>query len=489
MTIKQRLFFSNILMLVIPVFLGVLVVSGIVLIFLGVTGYDFNRILFDDEYFKHAVEQTSNYGEELTTNGDLELIKKEVKNFNQRYKDFGLSLSVFVGKEEIYPLTASNKNQFIDIVLSQDERHLFVMDNTAVYRENAGEYSIVLVDNNYLRYTGDNYENYRDVLIGLGLLMFLLFIVIIILTNRFLIEFVFNHITGPLDILVYGVHQIRDGQLDYRIEYTGEDEFSAICSDFNEMAQRLLDSVNGKQKDEANRKELIAGISHDLRTPLTSIKAYVEGIEKGVASTPVIQKRYLNIIKEKTNDLEHIVNQLFMFSKLDIGEFPFYLECVELSREVTVIVNSVLEEYKRKSLSIKFKNNTKKSTVLIDRIQLRNAIINILENSVKYKNKELAKLEIICWEAGDEVLLSFSDDGPGVPCEALEHLFDVFYRVDPSRCNPSKGSGLGLAISAKILERLGGSMRAENVMNGGLAIIMSFPKELGGFKLEKNSDS
>jgi Signal transduction histidine kinase len=475
-------------MLIIPVILGFLVVGGIALIFLGVTGYSFNRILYDDEYFKHAVEQTSDFSDEWLLNNNLESLKAELTKFNAQYKDFGLSLSIYQDQEEIYSATASKNKPFIDIVLSQDERHLFVMDDTAVYRENAGQYSIVLVDSNYLRYSGDNYENYRSSLIGLGIFMFLLFIVIILLTNRFLTQFVFNKITESLDKLVYGVHQVRDGQLDYRIEYSGEDEFSGICSDFNEMAQRLLEFVNGKQKDEANRKELIAGISHDLRTPLTSIKAYVEGIEKGIASTPVIQKHYLNIIKEKTNDLEYIVNQLFLFSKIDIGEFPFNLERVEISEELKGFIGSISEEYQKKGLIIDFNNQSKQEFAKIDRIQFRNAIINILENSVKYKNKEPATIDITIWDEEEDVFVSFSDNGPGVPCEALEHLFDIFYRVDPSRSNLSKGSGLGLAITAKILERLGGSIRAENVINGGLSIVLRFPLDAGGDSIEENSN-
>ncbi len=97
-------------------------------------------------------------------------------------------------------------------------------------------------------------------------------------------------IEAPLDILTDGVHQIRDGNLDYRITYNEQDEFQSVCEDFNDMAVRLRESVEITQKNEQNRKELIAGISHDLRTPLTSIKAYIEGLLEGVAATPQMQR-------------------------------------------------------------------------------------------------------------------------------------------------------------------------------------------------------
>lgn len=112
-------------------------------------------------------------------------------------------------------------------------------------------------------------------------------------------------ITTPLDALVHGVRQIRDGNLEYRIEYDGKDEFAQVVDDFNEMAQRLQDMVNARQKDDENRRALIAGISHDLRTPLTSIKGYVEGLEKGVANSPQMRREYLDTIRQKTDDLEH----------------------------------------------------------------------------------------------------------------------------------------------------------------------------------------
>ncbi|MBU3179453.1 HAMP domain-containing histidine kinase [Clostridium estertheticum] len=318
------------------------------------------------------------------------------------------------------------------------------------------------------------------IVFSLAIIIILVISAIILLTNRFLTRFVFKSIILPLDTLIYGVRQIRDGNLDYHIEYTGKDEFEGICSDFNEVAQRLLDSVNARQKDEVNCKELIAGISHDLRTPLTSIKAYVEGIETGVASTPEIQKRYLNTIKNKTLDLEHIVSQLFLFSKLDIGEFPLYLKKVDIGKELSNIVINLTEEYERKGLIITLTQNVKDIYVQADVVQLRNAVVNVLENSVKYKNREQGKMRIICETDDNYVAIKLNDNGSGVSEEALEKLFDIFYRTDPSRTNPSNGSGLGLSITAKIIEKLGGSIRAENVQEGGLTIIMMLPKYTEG---------
>jgi signal transduction histidine kinase len=388
-------------------------------------------------------------------------------------------LSVYEGKELIYPTSTIDDTSILDTALSKDGNHMFIIDNIAIYKESVGNYNIVIEDTDFTHHNKEDGKAYDRIIFTLGVIMFFVVIAIILLTNRFLTRFVFKRIITPLETLVYGVHQIRDGNLDYHIEYNENDEFQEICSDFNEMAQQLLDSVKARQKDEANRKELIAGISHDLRTPLTSIKAYVEGLETGVASTPETQKRYLDTIKNKTSDLEHIVSQLFLFSKLDIGEFPLYLEKVDIGEELSNIAVNLYEEYKGKGLIITMMQNVKDICIQADIVQLRNAVINVLENSVKYKNKEQGQMKMSCEDNGNYVSIRLEDNGPGVSDEALEKLFDVFYRTDPSRSNPSKGSGLGLSITAKILEQLGGSIKAENVTEGGLAIIMTLPKHAG----------
>lgn len=481
MTIKRSLFISNLLMLLIPIILGIIIVGVAVLGVMKIIGNnDDNREVFYD-----SVHKTNNIVHKWSQSNDFEQMKIDINNFNEKCKDDNITLYLYKDKKMVYPLSDIVSSPGLDIALSQEGSHNFLMDNIAIYKESLNGYDIVLEDTNFI-YHFDNGDNRlgdngfeERVLYGLGIILILFIIAIVLLTNRFLTRFVFKRIIIALDTLVYGVREIRDGNLNYNIEYTEKDEFEEVCSDFNEMAHRLLDSVNAKQKDEANRKELIAGISHDLRTPLTSIKAYVEGLETGVASTTEIQKRYLDTIKSKTNDLEHIVSQLFLFSKLDIGEFPLYLEEVDIGKELYNMMANVSEEYEKKGLTIILAKSINDVLVNVDLVQLRNAVINVLENSVKYKNKEQGQMKVTCNADDKYVSIKLEDNGPGVPEEALEKLFTVFYRTDPSRSNPSKGSGLGLSITTKILEQLGGTIRAENVPKGGLAIIMTLPKYAG----------
>ncbi|GMO66285.1 MAG: hypothetical protein Ta2A_14410 [Treponemataceae bacterium] len=233
---------------------------------------------------------------------------------------------------------------------------------------------------------------------------------------------------------------------------------------------------------ENNRRELIAGISHDLRTPLTSIKAYLEGLETGVASTPEKRQQYFATIKAKSTDLEHIINQLFLFSKLDIGEYPMTMQKLDLAEAFSEMLGELTDEYARRGLIIEQKGFAEKMPVNADYVQLRNVILNVLENSVKYKTEGQGNMTIsgmISGEAkGAAAKITLTDDGPGVPPEALDKLFDVFYRTDPARNNEKKGSGLGLAIADKTIRRMGGTIHAqlpESARARGLSIVIQLP--------------
>jgi signal transduction histidine kinase len=322
-----------------------------------------------------------------------------------------------------------------------------------------------------------NWEQYKTP--GWGSLFLLIYAAIFVLfvcvINSILTYRMTKNITRPLDILSTGVKQVHENNFAYRIEYDDDNEFRPVCSAFNQMAAQLEASTERRIKDEANRRELLAGISHDLRTPLTTIKGYIEGLETGVASTPQMQEKYFFAIKDKTEKLEHIIERLFLFSKLDMDEFPFAPRHVDITRAITDITEELTEEYANRGLIINITGSPQNVFVSIDTMFFRNALVNILENSVIYKTKETGHIEISASAADGFVLLRFADDGPGVSPDTLPNLFNAFYRTDPSR--HTKGSGLGLAISAKIVERSGGTIHAENVDTGGLAIVISLPIE------------
>jgi signal transduction histidine kinase len=328
-----------------------------------------------------------------------------------------------------------------------------------------------------------DFETFRDM--GLDSLAFLVsftvFTAFICIINSIITYRMTKSITIPLDILSRGVKQIHENNFTYRVEYNDDDEFRQVCEAFNQMAAQLEVSTERRLKDEANRRELLAGISHDLRTPLTTIKGYLEGLEAGVASTEEMRRKYFLAIKSKAASMGNIIEQLFMFSKLDMDEFPLALRRVNIMRAITDMIEELAEEYANRGLIITINGSPENIFVVIDAVFLRNALINILENSVIYKEKETGRMEISSSLADNYIMIRFADDGPGVGPDELPKLFNAFYRADQSR--HTKGSGLGLAISAKIIERSGGTIYAENSglneSGGGLAVVIRLPTETG----------
>lgn len=279
----------------------------------------------------------------------------------------------------------------------------------------------------------------QAVVFGFFVVVIVLFLVF--LTNRFLIRFVFRHISEPLTTLAEGVRQIRDGNLDHRIAHAQRDEFQPVCEAFNEMADRLRASVEQSQREEEGRKELLASISHDVRSPLTSIRAYVEGLLDGVADTPEKQRAYLSIAQKKAVEIDDLVKKLFQFSKMDMGEFPYSPERLCVAEEVADFLQASAEAYAGRGLRVACRGIPPDAYIEADPTYFRSILTNLLDNSAKYRKGDQDRATIAGERAGRQIRLFVDDDGPGVPEAALPKLFDAFYRNDPSRKNPDQGSG------------------------------------------------
>jgi signal transduction histidine kinase len=349
----------------------------------------------------------------------------------------------------------------------------------AVFNMRNNNPDLPMLREEYFMDSFSGYPNYIFLITIFWLAMFAIIAIIVFITGHRLAHAMTKNIITPLNTLVFGVTQIRDNNFSFRIKYHAEDEFRPVCEAFNEMAARLEIMTAERQKDEESRRELIAGISHDIRTPLTSIKAYLEGIETGVASTPEQRQKYFTTINSKVHDLEHIIKQLFLFSKLETSEFPVNEQKIEIGKFLIELAKELACEYEQRGLTLIMGGIIQDKYVSIDTVLFRSVIINILENSVKYKDTEQCRVEIECTVGNNTVEIRLADNGPGVPMGLLEKLFDVFYRVDPSR--NTKGSGLGLAISQKIIKRMGGALAAEQgsvaelAAKRGLVIVIHLP--------------
>lgn len=487
MTIKKRLVISNILMILVPVIITALIgLACVGAVWYTIThgtglGIEHNEdFYFASRWIAKTVEQSLNTPIEAKRTDRLSKLSQLLDQ-----NAFLLTISVDENSFYSYGTETDSDEGLLEAVdrmggdgfVSNGNRELYV-DQADISGTN---YCIRI----FASPTELSYNTLKAVIVLAAVLLLSGVVLSILLTNRFLTKFIFKKIESPLDILSEGVSQIRDGNLNHRIVYETEDEFAPICSDFNEMAVRLKESVDLTQQHEQSRKELLAGISHDLRSPLTSIRAYVEGLLDGVPKTPEAQRSYLITIKNKAEDIDRMVGELFMFSKMEMGEYPDHPILLRLDDELRQLVSSVGPEYAEKGLQI-ITDTLVPATVSADPEQLRRVLINILENSLKYKDKETGHFEISLQEEKGGFRLSLRDDGPGVPAESLPRLFDTFYRGDPARQNPNRGSGLGLSIVSGTVQRMNGKIHAETGKNGGLAIVIWLPKAEG--QDEKNTD-
>ena len=318
---------------------------------------------------------------------------------------------------------------------------------------------------------------YRSAVSYINIITVVGVLISVLIANHYLSKYVIKKIREPILLLSQTVSKLGEGDLSCRIPVERKDEFAELFTAFNQMAARLETSVNKQAREEENRRELMMNISHDLRSPLTSIRAYVEGLLDGVASTPEARTRYLNTIREKAQEIDGMVNKIFLFSKLDCGEFGDHPERLDLKREMTELMNVLGPEYEQKGLVIQVEAR-ESCPIVADTELLHRVMVNLIDNAWKYKNKDPGHLKILLGKKDKSCILAFLDDGPGVPPDALPHIFEVFYRADASRA-PQKGSGLGLAIVYKAVARMGGRVRAQNSPEGGLSVEIQLPLEEG----------
>lgn len=312
-----------------------------------------------------------------------------------------------------------------------------------------------------------------------GILIILLILVIGVGALLFLTRLMERTIIFPLENLGQGIAEISQGNLEIAMEkpmVRTANEVKKLTNDFEIMRETLIRSMQEQEKLENNRKELVASISHDLKTPITSIIGYVEGLLDGVADSPEKQARYLQTIHKKAISLDEMIEELFLYSKLDAAVIPFHYEPID-SKE---FLQHIVEEFQLQDdqVSIQFTSKlSDNSLILGDRTQLNRVFINLIENSIKFKEPErplLIKIELT--EEESYVVIRVIDNGQGITQEQLPFVFDHFYRGEQERSTKTGGSGLGLAIVKQIIDTLAGKITIESESHQGTIVSILLKK-------------
>lgn len=272
---------------------------------------------------------------------------------------------------------------------------------------------------------------------------------------------VYRSIAVPLVKLKKATQNIKEGNLDFVLDVEGNDEFSELCQDFEEMRRRLKESTEEKNLIEKENKELISNISHDLKTPITAIKGYVEGIMDGVADTPEKMDRYIKTIYNKANEMDRLINELTLYSKIDTNRIPYDFTTISAKQYFRDCAEDLAIELESKGAKFEYRNYLEEdSKIIVDPEQMRRVINNIVSNSLKYTDKPQTEIRMKILDVGDFIQVELSDNGKGIATKDLPYIFERFYRADASRNSSKGGSGIGLAIVKKIVEEHGGKIWA-----------------------------
>ena len=298
--------------------------------------------------------------------------------------------------------------------------------------------------------------------------MLIAILMILVLTGALLSAWIYRGINTPMQKLREATQHIKDGDLDFELKVEGKDEFSGLCRDFEEMRQRLRDSNAEKEAYDKENKELISNISHDLKTPITAIKGYVEGIMDGVADTPEKMDKYIRTVYNKANDMDRLINELTFYSKIDTNRIPYNFAKINVSDYFDDCVEDVGLELESKNIELSYFNYVDKGTLVIaDAEQIKRVINNIISNSIKYLDKQKGYISIRVRDVGDFIQVEIEDNGKGIAAKDLPNIFDRFYRTDSSRNSSKGGSGIGLSIVKKIIEDHGGKIWANSKLGAG----------------------
>ena len=294
--------------------------------------------------------------------------------------------------------------------------------------------------------------------------LFFTALVILIFTSVSVGLWIYRSVATPLVKLRKATQNIKDGNLDFVLDVEGTDEFAELCRDFEEMRRRLKESAEEKLVLDKENKELISNISHDLKTPITAVKGYVEGIMDGVADTPEKMDRYVRTIYNKTVEMDHLINELTFYSKIDTNRIPYTFSKLNVEDYFSDCAEEVGLELETRGIQLCYANYVDSDVqVIADGEQIRRVIHNIISNAIKYMDRSKGMkgiIQIRVKDVGDFVQVEIEDNGKGIAAKDLPYIFDRFYRTDVSRNSAKGGSGIGLSIVRKILEDHGGKVWA-----------------------------
>lgn len=297
-------------------------------------------------------------------------------------------------------------------------------------------------------------------------------VVILVLTGVVLSLWLYKSLLFPINELNVAMKHIKNGNFEYRLVPNGDDsELSDLYRNYEDMRLRLKENAEDKIQREMQNRELISNISHDLKTPITAIKGYSEGIIDGIADTPEKMDRYVKTIYNKASDMEKLINELTVYSGIDNNRIPYHFHKILVGEYFRDCIEEVGMDLENKNFKLDYVNLVSPDTMIIaDPEQMKRVVNNIISNSIKYMDKLNGEINIRILDEVDSIRVEIEDNGKGIAQKDLQNIFERFYRTDASRNSGTGGSGIGLSIVKKIIQDHGGYIWATSKEGEGTCI-------------------
>ncbi|WMJ81764.1 HAMP domain-containing sensor histidine kinase [Clostridium sp. MB40-C1] len=473
MDIKRRLIISNTIIVVVPIVITIITILGILFVSFKISGSETNYDIYKERMLLQSelvTIKTNILKQNIDDDKLNDILSQQLSKINGKFviiKPYKILSNPYdINKIDIEKCMELSKENTLDKKISINNTPYIIETIELNSKEELSKIIILLAPI-------EKEVNFFNKFI---IATILVFIICFIITNIIMSYIISKRIIQPIKLLKKATCEISNGNLNCSIADEGDQEIQELCQGFEAMRVQLKDSIIMKMKYDNNRKELVSSISHDLKTPITSIKGYVEGILDGVANTPQKKEHYLKTIYSKAEHVDHMIDDLLLYSKLDLKQIPFNFTKVNIVEYFNYCVSESEYELKKDNIKICLNNELKTSSfVMLDVERMRRVILNIIENSRKYMNKEKGKLAINLRKTSSSIIIEIRDNGSGIDKKDVNKIFNRFYRTDAARSG-AKGSGLGLAIAKQIVEGHNGSIWAISHGNEGTSIMISLEK-------------
>jgi signal transduction histidine kinase len=472
MNIKKRILISNTLTTIIPFIITFVV--GICFIFISSLFFDKDMSYDNFKQLTRIKAELFNASNNISKQKAEEAVGTEFRQYlSQRLYSLKGAFIIVKGEQvsfaseginkiDIETILEEVKTQALTKPLQINNADYFVQE-TGLMLKDGTKVDIIL-----LAPIGENSDTLRSFVIIIAVFIFSFAAVNLLMSYLFS-----KRILKPVTVLKSAANEISSGNLQCEIIEDGDEEIRGLCREFEGMRIQLKDSIHMKMKYDDNRNMLVSSISHDLRTPITSIKGYALGILDGVATTPEKLEEYLKTICSKTEHVDAMIDDLLLYSKLDLKQQPFNFEKTDILEYFRFCISEIAPEFEGANIKLEVKSDLDVIRyVMLDRERMRRVIMNIIDNSRKYMDKAQGEITVMLRQTNLSIIVEIRDNGAGIEKDDIDKVFDRFYRADTAR-SEAAGSGLGLAIAKQIVE--GHSGRIWVISHGpeGTSILIS----------------